>query len=251
MQRLIFLLFLTSSYFFVYGQEEKEYQKAVSTFISYFKSSNKEKLAATINFPLEREYPIPDIKNKQEFLKRFNEIFDYSLIKMIMTSNPSGDWSAMGWRGIMFSDGKVWLDYDGKLIAVNYQSEFEKKRWKELVQTDKNNLHESVKNFERPVYLLETTKYRIRIDDLGDCGYRYSSWSIKSKMSDKPDLVIMNGEFIQEGSGGNCTYEFKNGEYVYDCSIIIIGEENSPPALLTIFKDAKEILSQKAKIIRK
>ena len=70
-------------------------------------------------------------------------------------------------------------------------------------------------------------------------------------MSDKPDLIIMNGEFIQEGGGGNYTYEFKNGEYVYDCSIIIIGEETSPPALLTIFKDTKEILSQKAKIIRK
>ncbi len=250
MQRPIFLLLLTSSYFFVYGQEEKEYQKAVSTFISYFKPFNKEKLAATINFPLEREYPIPDIKNKQEFFKRFKEVFDDSLIKMIISSKPSDDWSAMGWRGIMFSDGKVWLDDDGKLIAVNYQSEFEKKKWEELVQTDKNNLHESVKNFERPVYLLETIKYRIRIDDLGDSGYRYSSWPIKSKMSDKPDLVIRNGEFIPEG-GGNCKYEFKNREYVYDCSFIIIGEENSPPALLTIFKDSKEILSQKAKIIRK
>lgn len=69
-------------------------------------------------------------------------------------------------------------------------------------------------------------------------------------MSDKPDLIIEKGEYIPEGSGGNGRYEFKNGEYTYDCSMIVMGTDDSPPAILTIYKDHKEILSQNATVIK-
>jgi hypothetical protein len=163
----------------------------------------------------------------------------------------AADWSEMGWRGIMFLDGDIWLDLDGRLIGVNYQSEIEKEKRESLLKIDKNSVHESIREFKAPVCILETSKFRIRIDDIGDYNYRYVSWPINSKMSDKPDIILLHGEFISEGSGGNHGYVFKNGDYSYDCEIIEMGEDDSPPALLIVSKGDKEVLSEKAQIVRK
>jgi hypothetical protein len=248
MRVLIFSLFQILQYFLVQGQEmDSANLKIVSDFIECIKHQNKEKLASKISFPLSREYPIPHIKNEQEFIKRYAEIFDESLSKIIVNSQPFKDWSAMGYRGIMLLDGLVWLGYEsGNLIAVNYQSQIEEQKWEKLVKTEKNNLHKSIKNFERPICIMESPKYRIRIDDLGDGNYRYCSWPLKSKMNDRPALIIEKGKYIPEGNGGNGRYEFKSGDYTYDCSIIVIGEVDSPPAILTIYKDHKIFFSQKA-----
>ena len=236
----------------IFGQElKKEYQGFVTNFIDCIKKDQKEKVADMISYPFEREYPIPSIKNKQEFLNRYNEIFDDSLKQMIIKSNPATDWSDVGWRGIMLYQGDVWLDLDGRLIGVNYQSKSERTLKEKLIKNDKENIHSSLSQFEKPLYVLETSKFRIRIDDLGNNNYKYASWSINKSMADKPDLVLINGEFVAEGSGGNHSYIFKNADYIYECSIIVLGEENSPPAMLTIYKGDKEVLSQRATIIKK
>ena len=257
MRKITSIFFLTLNFCIVFAQEKMKMEdqkvaadiKVISDFIDCIKFQKKEKLLTKISFPFEREYPIPAIKNKLEFLERYNEVFDDSLIKMIVNSKPSENWSAVGWRGIMLFSGDLWLDYDGRLIAVNYQSEVEKKKRDKLIKIEKSDLYPSIQKFESPEYILETETYRIRIDDLGNGKYRYASWAIKNKMSDKPELVLENGEFIPEGSGGNHRFEFKNGDYIYDCSIIIMGEDDSPPARLTIYKLEREILSQKANIV--
>jgi hypothetical protein len=233
------------------AQLKKEYQPLVIKFIELVKNNKKDAIANLVSFPFGREYPISSIKNKQEFIKRFDEIFDATLKNMIIQSKLATDWSDVGWRGIMLKDGEIWIDYDGKLIGVNYQSKFEKESRQNLIAVEKNTLHSSIKKFESPVHILETKNYRVRIDDLGNYNYRYSSWPISKSMNDKPDLIINNGEWIPDGSGGNHRFQFKNAEYIYDCSIIVLGEDNSPPAMLTIYKGEKEILSQNAKIVIK
>lgn len=235
------------NFFLTIGQEmSNENKKIISDFIDCVKNSNTVKLSEKVSYPFRREYPIAKIKNKQEFIKRYNELFDATLIKKIATSNPSTDWSKMGWRGFMLLNGVVWLDYDGKLIAVNYQSEYEAKTRLHLINAEKNNLHESLKEFKQPICILETAKFRIRIDEMNNGNYRYASWGLNNKMADKPDLIINNGTFIREGTGGNHTYEFKNGNYKYHCSIIVLGEKNTPPARLTIYNNENVILTQKA-----
>jgi len=252
MRQIITAFFLSLNIVVAFGQEmTKEQQKIVINFIDCIKSQKKGKLITIISFPFDREYPIPSVKDGQEFLKRYNEIFDDKLTKMIVNSKPAKDWSAVGWRGIMLFNGEVWLDYDGRLIAVNYQSQTEQKKKEELIALEKSNLHESIRKFKKPVHILETVKYRIRIDDLGEYNYRYASWPLKSKISDKPDIIIENGECKFDGSGGNHSFVFKNGDYVYDCAIIVMGEDGSPPAYLTISKGDKEIFSQKADIVTK
>jgi len=65
----------------------------------------------------------------------------------------------------------------------------------------------------------------------------------KKAMTEKPDLIITNGKFIADGSGGNHSYQFKKGIYLYGCSIIVLGEKDSPQARLVITQNGKEILS--------
>ena len=252
MRKLIYFAFIIFSIQNSFGQDLKpEYQKFVKSFIANIKSNNKEGVATFISFPLGREYPIPAVKNKTDFIKRYDQIFDATLKKEIINSNPAKDWSEMGWRGIMLGQGDIWMDTTGKIITINYQSQAEIDFKNKLISSEKGKLHPSIATFKAPVYILETSKFRIRIDDLGNENYRYASWSIKNPMSEKPDLVITNGKWISDGSGGNSHFEFKKGAYLYECYIIIIGTSDSPPAQLTISQNNKEILNQDAKIVSK
>lgn len=228
---------------------QKDYQLVVSDFIKVIKSNNVEKIADNVAYPLKREYPVPSIKNKQEFINHYKEVFDDNLKHEIINSNPATDWSAVGWRGIMLKQGIVWLDYNGRLIGLNYQPKEEKLLKEQLIETDKETIYPSLSKFEKPICVFETSEYRIRIDDLGDGNYRYASWSINKSMKDKPDQVIENGEITFEGSGGNHTYKFENAGYRYECSVMLLRKENSTPAIFKIFEGNQELKSQNAKIV--
>jgi len=250
MKKIIITIFLTVNLTVVFGQDLTiQQKKIVSDFIDCVKKNNKSKIGNKISYPFRRAYPIPSIKNKEAFLKRYNEVFDDQLRKMIVQSEPVKDWSAVGWRGIMLHNGDVWLDYDGRLLSVNYQSAGEAKKQQDIIKQDQARLHESIQVFKKPVQLLETAQYRIRIDDMGNGHYRYASWKLLSKMSDKPDIVILNGTYIPDGSGGNHSFKFTRGAFIYECDIVVMGEQNSPPAYLKVYKGNQELLSQKAKLV--
>jgi hypothetical protein len=252
MRKLIATSLLTLNLYLLFGQQMSiDNRKVIIDFINCIKNKDKDELSIRILFPLGREYPIPDIKNKEEFLKRYAEVFDDSLTKMIVNSNLNTDWKVVGYRGKMLFNGILWLDYDGGLSGVNYQSKFERNEVYELNKIEKRGLYKSINEFKESICILETTKYRIRIDDLGGGNYRYVSWPLNSKMSDRPEMVLENGHYVPEGSGGNYSYKFKNAEYTYECSMIIMGEDNSPPAFLTIYKGDSVILSQSAQMITK
>jgi len=223
-------------------------QKIVRNFIETVKTKNKDKICSLVRYPLTREYPIPEVKNKNELLKRFDEVFDIKLVNLILKSKVNTDWSDVGWRGIMLFDGEVWLDFDGKLIGVNYQSQFEKKKKEELIKIQRNSLHESLRVFKSPVCILETSKYRIRIDDMGNNKFRYASWRLQQNISEKPEMLLLDGKVEFDGSGGNHSYIFKSGKYTYECGIVEMGEDGAPPAYLTVTKGEKVIMSQNAKI---
>ena len=246
--RIIYLIIFCSQ--LTFSQDLKpEYQKFIKSFIANVKSNNKEGVAAFISFPLGRDYPIPNVKNKADFIKKYDQIFDATLKNEIIKSNPAKDWSEVGWRGIMLNQGTLWIDTDGKIISINYQSQAEKNLSNKLIAAEKAKLHPSIAKFKAPEYILESSKFRIRIDDLGNNNYRYASWSVKQKMSEKPDLVITNGKWIPDGSGGNSYFDFKKGDYLYRCYIIVLGTNDSPPATLTIYQNNKTILEQEAIIV--
>lgn len=212
---------------------------------------NIDKISNKISFPLYREYPIPPIKDKVEFMQRFSEVFDKNLIDKIANSKIE-QWSEVGWRGIMLDNGDIWMsNSDWIITAVNYQSEFEKKLKQYLIAKDKENIHNSLKAFESPIYKINTQNFLIRIDKLNNKKYRYASWKISESESSKPEVIIDNGILEFEGSGGNHVITFINRNYTYKVYRNILGEEDSPDITLEIEKEGKTILTQDGTLIIK
>ncbi len=223
----------------------QEHKQHVQSFIAALKKQNKTWISNHIEFPLNRMYPIPSIKNKKVFLARFNAIFDKTLIEQITKSNIDKDWSLAGWRGIMLADGDVWLNENGNLIAVNYQSQQEKKYRETLIQNDKQNIHTSIKDYKSPEFTGYTNEYLVRIDQMIDNTFRYSSWKKGEKMLNSPDLVLLKGILNIEGSFGNKVYEFKNYDYEYQIHDTYYGNVSSK--ILIILKKGVVVYKQALK----
>lgn len=246
---LVLILFVSR---FSYAQSEKldEYKVAnINNVITLFKQKNIDSISSIISFPLHREYPIPSIKNEKELRQRFDKVFDKILIDKIANSKTN-QWSEVGGEGIMLDNGIVWIDSGlGKIIAVNYQSPFEKQLKKDLIEKEKEVLYISLKNFKNPTYKIKTKNYLIRIDKLSEYKYRYASWKINEKESSKPDLILNNGILEFQGSGGNSVITFSKGNYTYKVYRNIIGEDNSPDITLEVEKNEQIILTQDGTLI--
>jgi hypothetical protein len=131
----------------IYPQLAPDYQVTISQLIECFKNNDKEKIAELIVYPLSREYPVSSIKNEKELISRFDEIFDDTLIRMINSSNPALDWSEVGWRGIMLLNGEIWVNTEGKIIGINYQTAKEKHLKNKLIDIDKKTIYSSLNTF--------------------------------------------------------------------------------------------------------
>jgi hypothetical protein len=244
---IILIALLTSSQ--VFSQLSKtEYESVVEYFVDCIKDSDIEKLDLIISYPYRRPYPIPAINNKQELKNRYFEVFDDSLTSIISNSSIKEDWKDVGWRGIMLHNGIVWLDYDGKLLSINYSSKREVEIEEKWIEYERNLLHSVLKDFKKPIHTIETDKFIVRIDLLENQKYRYVSWPKESKLSDIPDLVINNGERIPDGSGGNHYFTFKNGIYTYVLYVNNMRPEERAPFDLEVIKDETVILNQPAEL---
>jgi len=246
--RLLVLILFTSN--IAYSQSET-FESNINNIITLFKQKDIDKIASIVNFPLRREYPIPNIENEKELKLRFDEVFDKTFIDMIANSEIN-QWSEVGWRGTMFENGILWIEsYSGRIIAVNYQSEFEKKRKADLIAKEKKDLHISLKNFESPTYRIKTKNYLIRIDRLSNNKYRYASWKTGEKESSKPDIILSNGEIEFLGSGGNHIIVFKNKNYTYKIYRDVLKELNDPDPdiVLEVEKDGGTILTENGTLI--
>jgi hypothetical protein len=242
---LLLIFSLTDSY----SQLSKtEYEGVVEYFVDCIKNTNIDRLDSIISYPIQRPYPIPSINNKQELKNRYSEIFDDSLTSLITSSNIKEDWSDVGWRGIMLHNGVVWLDYDGRFITTNYTSDKERAIEEKWIEYEKGLLYTDLKEFKKPIHTIETDKFIVRIDLLENQKYRYASWSKESDISNKPDLVINNGEWTPDGSGGNHHFTFKNGEYSYVVLVNVLGTDETAPFNLEVFKNDKVILNQSAEL---
>lgn len=228
---------------------ERHEADSIQSVINLFKAKDLEKISNKIHFPLNREFPIPPIRDKVEFKKRFDQVFDENLIEMISESKIE-QWSEVGYRGIMLDGGVLWMaNSDGVITAVNYQSEFEKNLKKQLISKQRENLHESLRNFEQPTYKIATKNHLIRIDELSEDRYRYASWGKGKKESSKPDLILENGKLEFAGSGGNHVISFPNKNFTYKIYRNIVGKKDTPEISVVIEKDGTVISNEDGKLL--
>ncbi|MCR8709885.1 hypothetical protein [Aliarcobacter butzleri] len=247
--RILFLLIF--SFLFANSNELKQSQTDnIQKIIKAFQENNIEYISNNlVEYPLTRQYPIPNIKDKENFKQRFNEIFDKKILETINNSKIE-DWERMGGKGFMLGNGVIWLDYDtNKIIAINYQSDFEKRLREDLIREEKEQLDSSIKEFIEPTYKIKTKNFLIRIDKIDGSKYRYSSWKIGKSESSKPDLVLSNGKIDFSGSGGNRFFTFSNKNYKYMVYIDIYVSTGFNDISLEVLKDDKTILFEDGELL--
>lgn len=247
--RILIVILLIFNLTFAQNDLNKSEIENIQKLIKLFQTKNIVGISKIVHYPLEREYPIPSVKNEADFKKRFSQIFDQKLVSIIGDSKID-QWSEVGWRGIMLDRGDLWIETDGKIKALNYQSDFEIKLKKDLITKQKKQLHASLKSFLVPIYKFKTKNYLIRIDEQANNKYRYASWKIGSPESSKPDLILTDGNWENDGTGGNHTITFKKGEFNYKIYRGIIGEKGAAEISLTVEQKGKIILQQDGKLLK-
>lgn len=241
---IVFLLSFCST---IYAQEsalDPVVKQNIQQLIQVFQLNQPEAIAEVFHFPLERYYPVPDIRDKQEFMRRYHEVVDIDLQTRIANSTLE-QWSEVGWRGIMLDNGIVWLSDDGeKISGINHTTLEGRQVMEAFLKKDKDGLHPDLRKFHRPAYKILTKRYFIRVDEFEDNTYRYASWKKGKEESSLPDLVLRNGEYEAEGTGGNHRFVFTNGIYQYIVYRNVMGEGEVSEITLEVLKNDKVILKE-------
>ena len=211
-------------------------------------------LASLTIYPIERRYPLHNIVDSSDMIKRFSQIFDQKF-RDKMKSSKASDWHSYGWRGYSYGeDNSLWV-YDS-LTVINYYSPQEKALYDQLVKNEMASLHESLRdNNWRPFccYMdmkdgsivrvdIRTSKavkdeiFYVKKDDK----FRMSIYPQGSNLMGKP-LLVLNGDVNIEGSANIMDYCFKNGE-----SKIEFGDSSfeNGKELLRITKNGKETIHE-------
>lgn len=222
---------------------EPKLKAEVSKIIDAFKQNDRVAISYMVSYPLLRHAPLAPINNHNEFLKRYDEIFDKTILDIITRSNIHTDWDHVGWRGVILDNGIVALDPEGKIIDINYDSPFEKAMISKLNPIVARNIPKGrravgrdrgASNFNQAVVEVTTPRFHIRIDDIGQGAFRYASWPIDKKTSDAPDLILNNGRILR--AGRNQRFVFDNGTYSYQLNIDSARAGTEPSGSLEILK---------------
>lgn len=249
MKNIFLIIIILLSTIITNGQGINKLERAqISELIKAFKTENPKIIADKIEYPLERKYPLKKVKNKEEFVARFNEIFDSKQIKSVGNSSVN-NWSKVGWRGIMFDNGKIWINEKGKITTVFYETNLGQKVYDEAVKKDKEQLPKELRNFSEPFQFIKTKTFFIRLDYMKNESLRYAAWKNKTTKQ-IPEIVLYDGTHEADGTGGNSTVTFINKEYKYEIYFNKLGEQGSPEVVLSVYKGDKLLLEEGGVIIK-
>ena len=206
---------------------KRKNEATVAKIIELVRNRDKEGLSKMIAYPLERKYPVPPVRNEKEFIERFDEIFDSELIEKMSKANPEECWGHFGCGLFMIEDLGYLQLYLGFYNEIHFIEDSDREKFisNQLIEAERNDLHESLKNFIYPVILMESPTNLIRIDcikeneDKDNNVYRYASWKNGSSISNKPDLILTNGFGGIGGSQSFGCYKFINGNLGYLCNV--------------------------------
>lgn len=201
-------------------------QNQIKKIVELIKNDDFSRLSEMIRYPIKRPNPIPDIENKESFLRYCSTLFDDNFKQKLINAKFTGGntISRDGDFGLLY--GYIWLNKGGEIIALNYNSEKELSMQKKLTDETKSLIHPSVKDWKTNIMVCKSDKFIIRIDLTDDLYLRYASWSYPKSISDKPDLVLMNGIEVFQGIRGGVTYTFQNSKWKYVIEKVNICEKD-------------------------
>jgi hypothetical protein len=218
------------------------YDEMIPKVIAAFRTGNKRVIAATVLYPFEMSEPVADIKNEAEMLIRFDEVFDTDIIQEVGNSSLA-DWKIMGAKGIMFKQGSIWATDFGKLFRIRADTLVAKAVLDNTLQAYRLTLHPSLREFKEVRLEWTLERFKIRIDDLGEKGYRYAAWPSHKSQLEQPDIILEGGTVHYEGSAGYHSYEFKNGKYNY--SVYVGFSQDDSSGSLNVSKGDESIFHEK------
>lgn len=185
------------------------------------------KFAKLVSYPLQRPYPLHDIKSEEEMKHYYTNLVDDSLRNAIIKSRAE-DWSRYGWRGwSLGGEHYVWVDEN--VYAMDYLSAKERGMLDSLLRAERATLAEGLGEGWSGVECLRTQSGDIyRIDRqlpkndtsvkndaherpiIGAAPlYRLSIYHSGADLSAMPQQ-IMEGEYKPEGTAQTPTYIFRD-----------------------------------------
>lgn len=172
-------------------------------------------LASLVSYPLERTYPLRDIRDSADMVRYAPILMDDSIRKVISHA-PDTVWHQVGWRGWTIDNGEyLWID-GGKIYAVNYVSRRERQMLDSLRQAEISSLEPSMRKGWIPVTcMIDSTSGAIfRIDEREDgdsASYRLAGYRSGENLNGRPTIVLY-GSLQLQGSMGNRFYIFQDSE---------------------------------------
>jgi hypothetical protein len=215
-KKIIFLSVFLSLPVVVFAQDIKEGYVFGKKLLLLISQNKPAELAKYVHYPLQRPNPIPDIKNQKEFVAYYPNLFDAKFKKLIPKFGQKEVFVRNGLYGMVgdvFS-GEIWYDETG-IVSINYFSDKEMALEKSLTKMIQSAIHPSVNQWESNVFVGKSKNLLVRVDRLSNGDLRYASWSKGKPISEKPDLIILKGEEIHEGTMGATYWTFTNKNWKY------------------------------------
>ncbi len=218
--------------------ESDGYEVSIQNFLEQTKRGDANGVAKLVRYPLNRQYPLKNINNEQEFVARYDELFDRAIIDSLI-ENPDR-WQTMGWRGIMYNNGEIWFDYDGTLTAINWETELAAELLRKGIAREYEMVHPDVSSSVKlPVLAFKTQddKWIGRID--GVAAERHAAdvqlalYKSGTPLEGKPDYLL-RGRLDIQGSAHNMYYFFQGDEASFVFENPWLHEENKHPTNLCI-----------------
>ncbi len=212
------------------GIEERR-QQQLDAFIDLLKANDAVELAKFVRYPLKRISPVPFVQNDSEFIARYDTLLDSEFRSMLTETHwdSTNTMERNGQFGLL--RGEIWLDYEGKIIAINHQSPAEAQLQKQMYRKTMMAIHPDVAPWDRNLLVCESDKFLIRLDSMLDGDLRYVSWSKPKTFKDKPDLILFHGEEQQQGTMGGFTYTFQNEDWTYEIDEVRMAEKEEDMGL--------------------
>ena len=191
---------------------EDEARSELARLVKAIEDGDAATVADNVLYPLKRPAPIPPIKTKEEFIAYFPTLFDDGYRDLIRQGSFSEDWTQMGFRGVMYGRGSIWVDGSiasgGCIKEVLSNSEAEHKLYERLLEEEKKTLHESLldKKFA-PVMYFETDDGKTvgRIDSFNMIDHRIALYNKPVHPGDRPADTFLAVKVV-EGRNGSHTY---------------------------------------------